>query len=92
MQLVGAKQSFIKKPFLINSTVLGAIGGVLAASLCYGCIYWAYQNFAELDILVSTQEMILFLGSLVLFGAFLAFFSSLFSLNRYLKLSLDELY
>ena len=92
MQLVGAEKKFIKKPFLIKTTLQGIIGGAIAAMFTYGVIYFANQHVDDLANLLTMQDILLLLFSLLLLGGFIGFFSCWFALNRYLKLSLDELY
>lgn len=35
MQLVGARDAFIRRPFLVEGAITGAMGGLLAAGLTY---------------------------------------------------------
>ena len=92
MQLVGATSSFIKKPFLQRALLHGAIAGVFASGLLYGLLQFANNKIERLSEL---QDNLLFLslyGSLVLLGSFIAFISTYRAMNKYLKMSLDELY
>lgn len=92
MQLVGATSSFIKKPFLQRSLLHGAIAGVLASALLYGLLQFANNKIERLSEL---QDSVLFLslyGVLILLGSFIAFISTYRAMNKYLKMSLDELY
>ena len=92
MQLVGAKSGFIKKPFLSRALLHGAIAGLIASGLLFGLKYFANQRIEGLEQL-QQQELILALyGILVLLGALIAYFSTYKAMNKYLKLSLDELY
>lgn len=92
MQLVGAKSNFIKRPFLTRSVLYGAIAGAIASALLFGLKYFANQKIEGLDQL-QQQELILALyGILILLGAIIAYFSAAKAMNKYLKMSLDELY
>lgn len=92
MQLVGARPTFIKKPFLRRAIWYGALAGICASAILYGVLVY-FNNIIE--GLASLQEIkeiaILFTGLLVL-GAVVGFFSTYKAINKYLKLSLDELY
>ena len=52
MRLVGAKPSFIGRPFRLRSIAYGAIGGLIASILNFIAI-WAFSNGFDLNILVS---------------------------------------
>lgn len=92
MQLVGATKAFIRKPFLLRSILHGILGALIAASLLFMLAEYAYSKVEELALLKDVNLMLMLVGILVLLGAVIGFFSSLRSVNKYLKLSLDELY
>ena len=92
MQLVGAKSSFIRKPFLLRSIAHGMAGAIIASILLFILAEYAYSKVNELLLLKDNNLMILLVGILILLGGLIGFFSSLRSVNKYLKLSLDELY
>jgi cell division transport system permease protein len=92
MQLVGAKSSFIRKPFLFRSVLHGIVGALIASTLLIILAEYAYSKVAELLLLKDNNLMIILVGILILLGGLIGFFSSLRSVNKYLKLSLDELY
>jgi cell division transport system permease protein len=43
MQLVGARNSFIRRPFLIEGAITGTLGGLLAAALTYGTFQGVFR-------------------------------------------------
>lgn len=92
MQLVGATKGFIRKPFLTRSFGYGALAGVLASALLLGLIEYAKSNVDGFNLLQNQQLLLLLFAGLVIFGAFLSLFSTLRSVNKYLNMSLDELY
>ena len=92
MQLVGAEKSFIKRPFLTTSTLQGMLGGLFAGLITFVAVHYANSNLGDLESLMSTKEIVILIAGLVSLGAVISFFSCLFALNKYLKLSLDELY
>lgn len=92
MQLVGAKSSFIRKPFLLRSIAHGIFGAIIASILLFAVAEYAYSKVNELLLLKDNNLMFLLVGILILLGGFIGLFSSLRSVNKYLKLSLDELY
>lgn len=92
MQLVGAKSSFIRKPFLINAFVQGFLSAVIGMALLIG-VFYILRSY--IDGLENTYDLITFLllfGTLVVLGIVISFFSTLFALNKYLRKKLDALY
>ncbi|MCF6361308.1 MAG: permease-like cell division protein FtsX [Cyclobacteriaceae bacterium] len=92
MQLVGATNGFIRKPFIFRSMAQGILSGALASATLFGISEYAYTQIDDLVLLKDVNHLYILFGILLLLGAFLGLFSSLRSVNKYLKLSLDELY
>jgi cell division transport system permease protein len=92
MQLVGAKKWFIQKPFLFRASIHGLVAGILASSILVGLLYYATKKIEELKLLQDNDLLIKLIGSLLLLGMIVAVVSSYRAVNKYLKLSLDELY
>lgn len=92
MQLVGAKSSFIRRPFIAKSFSHGLIGGIVSSALIYGLLRYSVKQIDFLQELLDYNLLsVVFIG-LALFGAILCSMSTYFAVNRYLKLSLDDLY
>ncbi|MBO3697759.1 ABC transporter permease [Roseivirga sp. E12] len=92
MQLVGAKSSFIRMPFLKRSLLHGALAGLIASGLLYGLKQFANGQVKGLEQLQQQELVIALYGLLIALGAIIAYFSTLRAMNKYLKMSLDELY
>ena len=92
MQLVGAKSKFIKKPFLSRSIMHGAISGLIASALLFGLKYFANKKIEGLEQLQQQELIFALYGILILLGAIISYFSTIRAMNKYLKMSLDELY
>jgi cell division transport system permease protein len=92
MQLVGATNSFIRKPFLYKSIFQGLLGAAIAILLLIGIIDVAQK---ELSGVISFKEYellsILFL-MVVVMGIVLTSISAWFAVNKYLRMKADELY
>jgi cell division transport system permease protein len=96
MQFVGAKHSFIKKPFLLNSIMQGITSALLAIIL-YILLSLALENYNSIiGELVFNAENIysnfVIFGIIIAIGILVSFGSTYFSMNKYLKLSQDKLY
>jgi len=92
MQLVGAKMGFIRKPFLRRSLLHGFIAGVTSSVILYAILEYGYSRIPELEILRNRNQLVLLFSSLLALGSILSTFSTLRAVNKYLKMSLDELY
>jgi len=92
MQLVGATAGFIQKPFLIRATLYGLLAAIIAASGLFGMLKYANAKIENLADLQRTDELFILFGSLMLVGMLVGFGSTYRAINKYLKMSLDELY
>ena len=96
MQFVGAKHSFIKKPFLVNSIIQGITSGLLAIIL-YILLSLVLENYNEyIGELVfkpeNLQSNLIMFGIIISIGVLVSLGSTFFSMKKYLKLSQDKLY
>lgn len=92
MQLVGATRWFIQWPFLMRAAMYGLIAGALASGLVISLLYFATHRVEELKLIQNNERLGWLCASLLLTGMLVAFVSSYQAVNKYLKLSLDELY
>lgn len=92
MQMVGATDSFIRKPFLQQSVFMGIYGALIANILILLGIY-SYKK--ELTGIISVND-ISTLGAVFLlvlaFGLTISVFSTYLAVNKFLKLKFDELF
>jgi cell division transport system permease protein len=92
MQLVGATRGFIRMPFISRAFIFGIISGILASTLLYGLIAYTKANIDGFAMLQDYTLLYGLFGALILVGASLSVFSTLQAVNKYLNMSLDELY
>jgi cell division transport system permease protein len=92
MQLVGATKGFIRRPFIRLSTLHGLYAGILACGLLGGMLYLIYKNFPDFVKMQDVQDVAVLFSGVLVFGVLLAALSSLFAVNRYLNMKVDELY
>lgn len=92
MQLVGAKKWFILKPFLIRASGYGLLAGVIASMCLWSLTRYAQKNIEDLSILHNQNQFLTLLTVLLMLGIVVAVLSTLFSIRRYLRMSLDQLY
>ena len=92
MQLVGATRGFIRKPFVIRAFSFGVLAGILASGILYALLEYTKGNIEGFASLQNTELMLLLFVGLTVTGGFLSGISTLRSVNKYLNMSLDELY
>lgn len=91
MQLVGATNSFIMKPFVFRSAVQGIAGATIAITLILSALFWAENQMQDLHL--ADLNTVFILCVLLLFsGIIINICSTYFSVNKFLRLHTDELY
>jgi cell division transport system permease protein len=92
MQLVGATETFIRLPFIRISIVHGIIASVAAILLLTGTLYLARQRMPEIAALQDVKEFSIFFAGILVLGILLSAFSTLFAVNKFLRMKIDNLY
>ena len=92
MKLVGASWNFIRRPFLTQSFALGITSAIIADALIIGGIYWLHNFEPQITAVIDLKAIIIVSAAVFLFGIIITYFCTLFSLNKYLKMSSNELY
>lgn len=91
MKMVGATNSFIRLPFVVEGFLLGLIGAVCSFFLEWGlyeAIRSAVQNTGSLDFLTIvpfTQVLWPMAGICIVVGFLIGIVGSLMSIRRFLK-------
>ncbi len=80
MRLVGATDGFIRRPFLVEGLIKGALGGGSAVLLCLSAYLVIDRMLLETSFFTAWQA-----AALVAFGMLIGFFGSLTSLRRHLR-------
>lgn len=92
MQLVGATSGFIRRPFLSESVVNGAVAGVIASLIVTAMLYSCRTLDGTIASILDWGTAGLVMGGMVITGMLICLIAALFACNRYLSLSYDELY
>lgn len=92
MKLIGADQSFIRGPFVVEAIVYGFIAAVIATGVGYALLYSSSATLSSYQIAVQpTIDFVTFYAAFVLLGmivigAIIGVVSSLLATRRYLRL------
>jgi cell division transport system permease protein len=92
MSLVGAKRSFIARPFVRQAVVQGAVAGVIASGLLYGIIRWLSRDSDLLNMILDMRLVWAVLAGTVLVGIAICVISTLLVVSRVAYISRDDLY
>jgi cell division transport system permease protein len=92
MQLVGAKKSFIQRPFLVRAAAYGLLSGVIASVVIWWLSDYAQQNIPDLKALHNPNQFMRLVMVIILMGIIVAVSSTFFSIRKYLRMSLEEFY
>ncbi len=92
MQLVGAKGSFIRGPFLKRAAFYGLVAGTMACIVLVSILYFANRRIEDLEKLQDTGQLAILFASIIVVGILVGYFSTYRAIRKYLGMSLDELY
>lgn len=92
MNLVGATAAFIRKPFLSRAVLIGLIAGTVADFLLLSSLYYANRQMSALVKLQEPLHILMLLGAIIIMGVLISLIGTYRAINRYLNMSLDDLY
>ena len=92
MQMVGATKSFIRKPFIWTNIKLGIAGSLIALIALTIVLYYADQNFPELQIFQDIETLTILFAGVFILGVCISYISTYFATQRFLNLRTDDLY
>ena len=92
MQLVGATESFIIKPFMKYFIIQGVIGALLSWILLTIFIVAMFKNIPELALLINFGNLVIIYISVLILGVVLTTVSTYLSMLKYLHADIDDLY
>ena len=93
MQLVGASNWFIKRPFIWKGMVLGFFSGVLSVFALAGTLKIIYDLYPEFQMELQnvTLDLLLY-GVMLTLGVIISWFATQFAVGRFLRLKTEKLY
>jgi cell division transport system permease protein len=93
MQLLGSTNHFIRKPYLLKSVILGLVGALVGYLLTNLFYFYLTNEIPELSTYLfnTSNQVIILLGS-VFISILFSVVSTLFTVNKYLKISASNLF
>jgi cell division transport system permease protein len=92
MQLVGATQGFIRKPFLWRGVIQGFIASLLAIAMLVGLLHLSQKELPELADLQNIDYLAMLFGIVFILGIIISYISNFFAVSKYLRIKTDYLY
>lgn len=92
MKLVGAKWSYIRRPFLINSFWIGLISAILANAVLFGLIMWAAKYDKAIMLYITQQNMLIVAGCVLAVGLLITIVCTYVSVTQQLYTKSKRLY
>jgi len=92
MQLVGATNSFIRRPFLKQMLLYGFIAAILANMLITVMVYYVTIEYVEFISILSLNDLIIIYTVVFILGILLTSLATIFAVNKYLRINRDNLY
>ncbi len=92
MQLVGATESFIRRPFLMTGLMHGLYSAGITLVLLAGSLYLAWQQVPELINITDFQLYLTLLLIVSLLGVVISWISTYFAVRKFLRTRSEYLY
>ena len=92
MKLVGATPWIIKGPIVRRSMLMGFGAAILALLMIAGVVYLAFYRFGFWLFPIQWEYICLIAAVVIATGLLITFFSTVFAVNRYIRMKVDDLY
>jgi len=92
MQLVGATESFIRRPFLDKAIANGVLSSLLALSMLVITLYFSIEQIPELLALQDPLRLVILAVLIFGIGIGISWSSTYMSVRKYLRIKTDLLY
>lgn len=92
MRLVGATRRTIKAPIVRRTVWQGVLASCLASALLALIVYLTFERLGILLFPITWQTVVMLCAVELLCGLFITFFASSFAVNKYIRMTQDDLY
>lgn len=92
MQLVGATNSFIRRPFMWRMILSGIISSLVAGCIILGILYYLIEIFPNIVNIITIPLLLTAFGIILTFGIFISATATASTVNKYLRMDTDRLY
>ena len=92
MQLIGATEQFIRRPFILKGLLQGVISAVITMLLISIIIMALKSNIPELAVLIGPELIVFLFAIILIIGMLFVGISTYFAVNKYLRMRTERLY
>jgi cell division transport system permease protein len=92
MQLVGASNNFIRKPFLLENMWVGVVSAILSTACLWGLIAYLEQRMEGTIQLITPATLGIVFLILLFFGVLIIVGATWLAVSKYLKMNVSHLY
>jgi len=92
MKLVGAKKSFIRRPFLKQGIYQGVVAGVISSLMLVGALFFVRRDINQLFLIFDMRLIAFVLVGVILAGVVICLISTWIVVNKLVSVSADEIY
>ena len=92
MQLVGAKKSFIRRPFITKYLALSLLSSVISISLLIVLIVYLDEKFSSLNLLKYPHEFFIIFSFLIISSVLITLISTYFATQKFLNVNTSHIY
>jgi cell division transport system permease protein len=92
MKLVGATPWFIRRPYIVSSMMNGLAASIISILLLTGVVGFIHYEFGMPGSIIQPFTAIIVSGLVILLGLTLTAVSSFFSVGRYLRMNINDMY
>ena len=92
MKLVGATPWFIRRPYIGSSMMNGLVASFISIVLLSGVVYFVHYEFEMPGSIIQPLTAAIVSGLVIVLGVSLTAVSSYFSVGRYLRMNINDMY
>ena len=92
MKLVGATSWFIRRPYIKSSMLNGFAASLISILLLSGVVYFVHYEFGMPGSIIQQLTACIVSGIVIVLGVTLTAISSFFSIGRYLRMNINDMY
>lgn len=92
MKLVGASWGFIRRPFMIRNFWIGVVSAAAAGAILTLSAYLAVKYEPELLAIITPESIVIVICAVLFFGILITTLCAYISINKYLRMKINELY
>ncbi|GAB6010617.1 cell division protein FtsX [Viscerimonas tarda] len=92
MQLVGATDSFIRRPFVQGTVFMGVVAAIIADMLITILVYSSIKEYPEMISIIQISDLLIIYAAVLAFGILLTWLATRSAVNKYLKMKTNNLY